>query len=146
MKKSEQALTEAIDTLLRHSTELGIPEPPEEFKEEESHTFQHLHEQINEMFEVKAVDLTHHDGVTAAFRKVHNYKYVTDPTFLVAMEKEMTAQGIPAEERGKALDFVPAIIEQVKTEGKEWAEQDAGFHPNLDEIIEVSRPGENAKD
>ena len=140
MKKSEKVLTEAIDTFLRHSTELGIPEPPEEYKEEESQTFQHLHEQINEMFEVKAVDLTHHDGICAAFRKVHNYKYVTDPTFLVAMEKEMSAQGIPMEEREKALDFVPAIIEQVKTEGKEWAEQDAGFHPCLDEIIDVSRP------
>ena len=143
MNADEKLLVEAIDTKLRHSIELGLQDLPKDYKEEEEHSFQYLHEQINALFESKAAGLTHFDGVCAAFKKVHNYKYVTDPTFLVAVEKEMTAQGIPAEERGKALDYVPAIIEQMKKEGKEWDERDAGFHPNLDEIMEVSRPGIN---
>jgi len=141
MKKGEKLLTEAVDTYLRHSIELGIPDLPKDYKKDEEHSFQYLHEQINTMFEAKTVDLTHFDGVNAAFKKVHNYKYITDPAFLIAVEKEMSAQGIPKEDQSKALNAIPAIVEKISKEDKEWAEQDAGFHPNLDEIIKVSQPG-----
>lgn len=139
MKKNEKQICEAIDTYLQHDAELGLQDRE---WEEESHTFQFLHEQINEMFALKAAGMTHHDGICSAFRKVHNYKYVTDPTFSEAMRKELTAQAVPAEERDKALEFVPKIIEELKKEDS-FDEKDAGFNPNLDEIIGVSKPGED---
>jgi hypothetical protein len=138
---TDKLLVEAIDTMLRHKVQLGLQDPPPDKKEEDEHTFQFLHEQINEMFAIKAAGLTHHDGVCAAFRKVHNYKYITDPVFSLVVEREMTTQGIPANERQKAIEFIPAIIKEVKEQAKSWEERDAGFHPNLDEIVKVSQPG-----
>ena len=139
-KKSEQVVCEAIDTMLRHKVALGLQDLPEDAQKEEEHSFQYLHEQINEMFAIKAAGLTHHDGACAAFRKVHNYKYITDPTFHRSVSEEMKAQGIPANECKQVLEYIPAIINKIK-DGDEWSERDAGYHPNLDEIIKVSQPG-----
>lgn len=142
LKKSEQVVCEAIGTMLRHKVALGLQDPPDDVKEEEAHSLQFLHEQINEMFAIKAAGLTHHDGACAAFRKVHNYKYVTDPTFEASVNEEMQAQGIPAEERNQALKYIPAIIKDVRG-GTEWCERDAGYHPNLKEVLKTARPGED---
>jgi hypothetical protein len=139
MKKKEQMLCEALDTFLSHKAELGLQEQD---WEEESHTFQFLHEQINEMFALKAAGMNHNTGICSAFRKVHNYKYITDPTFNEAMRKELTGQAIPGDERDKALGFINKIIEEIKKEEGTWDERDAGFNPNLDEIIKVSNPGQ----
>ena len=95
LKKSEQVACEAIDTMLRHKVALGLQDLPEDAQKEEEHSFQYLHEQINEMFAIKAAGLTHHDGACAAFRKIHNYKYITDATFRRSVDEEMQAQGIP---------------------------------------------------
>lgn len=138
MNKKEKTLTEAVETFLQHKAQLGLQEPD---WEEESHTFQFMHEQINDLYRLKTSDTTHHTGICAAFRKVHDYKYVTDPTFREALHKELTAQAVPAEELEKALDMVNTVIEEIKEENKNWNEKDAGFNPNLDEIIEVSNPG-----
>jgi hypothetical protein len=140
MNSNESLLTEAIQTYLQHKVQLGVPEPPEDLADADSKSFQHLHEQINDMFEVKSIDFTHHEGICRAFRKVHNYKYITDPLFSVAMMQEMVSQGIPGGEREKAADVLKAIVEEISDEDG-WKEQDAGFHPDLDEIITVSKPG-----
>ncbi len=139
MNNNEKLFLEAIDTMLRHRDNLGLPKP--EKKDEEEHSLQFLHEHINDLFAVRTADYTHHDGVCQAFAKAHGYKYITDPSFAMAMDKEMTAQGIPTEEREKALALIPKIIEEVG-DSKNWAEQDAGFNPNLDEILEISRTGQ----
>ena len=138
LKESEQVLCEAIDTMLRHKVALGLQDLPEDAQQEEEHSFQYLHEQINEMFAIKAAGLTHHDGVCAAFRKIHNYKYITDPTFRRSVNEEMRGQGIPAKEREQVLEYIPAIIDDVKKDG-DWCERDAGYHPNLDEILKAGQ-------
>jgi hypothetical protein len=51
----------------------------------------------------------------------------------------MVAQGIPAEERAKALMFIPSIVKELQSEQKEWAEKDAGFNPDLDEVMDISQ-------
>jgi hypothetical protein len=143
MNQNERLLTEAIQTYLQHKIQLGIPDPPKDLADADSKSFQHLHEQINDMFEMKTVDLTHHEGICSAFRKVHSYKYVTDPHFYQAMQQEMAAQGIPLSEQQKAAKTVTKVVEEIsKEESGNWAEQDAGFHPDLDEIIKVSKPGQ----
>ena len=138
LKKSELVVCEAIDTMLRHKVALGLQDLPEDAQKEEEHSFQYLHEQINEMFAIKAAGLTHHDGACAAFRKVHNYKYITDATFRRSVDEEMRAQGIPAEDRNQVLDYIPAIIKEIKKED-DWCERDAGYHPNLSEILRAGQ-------
>lgn len=140
LNKSERTLVEALDTLLQHDAQLGLSIHSDDEVGKAERGYEYLHGQIDEMFAVKAAELTHAESVCQAFRKVHNYKYLDDPTFKTAMEKEMVAQAVPAEERNKAAEFIPSIITELATEQSEWAEKDAGFNPNLDEIIEASQP------
>ncbi len=141
MKDKEKLLVEAIDTYLQHSTELGLQKTDTKQEEDNEHSFQFLHEQINEMFVLKAAGLTHHDGICSAFRKVHNYKYINDPTFFEAVRKELTAQAVPHEQRMKVEKFIEDIVEEIQKENGD--EKDAGYNPNLDEIIQASKPGQD---
>lgn len=142
LNKAEQTLVEAIDTMLQHDAKLGlkIHDTTAERLGETERGLEYLHGQIDEMFALKAAELVHADGVCQAFRKVHNYKYLDDPSFKTAMLKEMVAQAIPATERDQALDFLPTIISELKEDKQSWAEKDFGFNPELDEIKEASQP------
>lgn len=144
LNKDERMLLEAVDSMLQQDAKLGlsIHDSDTEFDSSER-GYEYLHGQIDEMFALKSAELTFSDSVNQAFKKVHNYKYLDDPSFKTAMEKEMVAQAVPAEERNKALEFIPSIIEEIKEEQNEWAEKDFGFHPELDEIIEMSQPEQN---
>lgn len=146
LNKNERTLTEAIKSMLQQDAKLGLavhanadynPDVTGE------RGYEYLHNQIDEMFALRASDLLHAEGVCQAFRKVHNYKYLDDPTFQTAMQKEMVAQAIPAEERKRALSFVPAIINELAEERGVWAEKDS-FNPYLDEIKDVSKPNQPA--
>ena len=142
LSKDEQLVAEAIDSMLSHDAQLGLKihnQSSEELGKAER-GYEYLHGQINEMFALKAAELTHADGVCQAFSKVHNYKYLDDPSFKTAMEKEMVAQAIPAEDRGQATKFLKDIIEELKNDQAEWAEKDFGFNPKLDDILETSQP------
>ena len=136
LNKDEQRLCESIDTMLQHDAKLGLKIHDADDKRlgEAERGYEYLHGQIDEMFALKAAELLHADGVCQAFRKVHNYKYLDDPSFKTAMEKEMVAQAVPAEERNKANGFVPSIISELKEDQAEWAEKDMGLSPVLDEI------------
>lgn len=142
LTKDEKNLLESIQTMLQHDVELGL-KIHKDSNEKLGHSergYEYLHNQIDEMFALKAAELKHANSVCQAFKKVHNYKYLDDPAFPTAMEKEMVAQAVPAEERAKAIDFVPSIIKELKDDQKEWAEKDFGFNPNMEEIIDVSQP------
>jgi len=141
MNKNEILLVEAVKTMLQQDAKLGLSiheKDPYISQFDAERGMEHLHGHINEMFQLKAAELTHADGVSQAFHKVHSYKYVDDPAFATAMEKEMVAQAVPAEERSKALKFVTSIIKELREDQKEWAEKDSGFNPELDEIRKIS--------
>ncbi len=147
LNKHEKLLAEAIDSMLHQDAKLGLsfhdqdaPEAKQDWR-----GYQYLHEQINDMFTLKAADLNHFEGISSAFRKVHGYKYVDDWTFLPAMDKELISQGVPREERIKALEFVPKIVEELRAEQHLWAERDGGLNPKLDEVRKVSRPKQEGK-
>lgn len=142
LDKNEKMLLEAIDSMLQQDAKLGLAMHDQEHQDLGSteRGFEYLHGQIDEMFELKSADLTYADSVNQAFRKVHNYKYLDDPSFKTAMKKEMVAQAVPAEEREKALEFIPDIINELKEDQSEWAEKDAGFNPNMQEIMDASQP------
>jgi len=142
LSQDEKLVAEAIDSMLSHDAQLGlkIHNLNSDNTDKTERGYEYLHGQISEMFALKAAELTHADGVCQAFSKVHSYKYLDDPSFKTAMEKEMVAQAIPAEDRGKAASFLIDIIEELKNDQAEWAEKDFGFNPRLDEILETSQP------
>ncbi len=140
LSKSERLLAESFKSMLASDDALGLSQhkAAQERAGEVERGFEHLHGQIDEMFMVKTTDLTHHTGICSAFSKVHSYKYIDDPSFARAMIKEMTAQGIPEQERVKAIDYIDTIIEELKNE--QTIESSFGFHPELDKVMEL--PGE----
>jgi hypothetical protein len=152
MTDKEQLLVECIRDMLDQKVRLGLPpEPPKDggYNDPRLRGLPYLHGQIDEMFANKAAELTHYTGVCAAFSKIHNYKYLDDPLFLEALDREMVGQGIPATERQKALRFVPDILRELKEELDVTAtgltdldspERGYGFHPNLYDVLATSQP------
>lgn len=141
LSKNDKLVLEAVKSMLNQDAKLGLSiHNNDKYEGQDWRGLEYLHGHINEMFLVKAAELVHAEGVCQAFGKVHSYKYLDDPSFPTAMEKEMVAQAIPAEERAKAIGFIPKIIEELKEDQKEWAEKDSGFNPKLSEIKEASKP------
>ena len=152
MTESERLLVECVRDMFDQKARLGLPpEPPKDgsYNDPRLRGLPYLHGQIDDMFANKAAELTHYTGVCTAFGKIHNYKYLDDPLFLEALDREMVGQGIPAAERQKALKFVPAILSELKEEAGVAAtgltdvdspERSYGFHPNLADIMAASQP------
>lgn len=141
LNKDELLLVEGIKNMLKHDERLGLSMHDDDTETHKlEHGSQYLHEQINDMFEVKTAHLTHSDSVCRAFRKVHTYKYIDDFSFIPAMLKEMAATAVPVLERDRAISVIPRIISELYTEQNNWSERDAGFNPALDEVMELSRP------
>ena len=154
MLRHDFTILESIDTMVRDGDKLGLAFHKD--VEETSHMAQFLHEEIQELFELKNLDSKFHDSLTSAFRKVHGYKYIDDPSFVEAFHKELIAQGVPGEERSKAVGTIPVIIKELsgskpeevepqygKTmpkQGADWSEKDAGVNTKMDEIRKASQP------
>jgi len=136
LNEQEKMLAEAIDSMLQQDAKLGLSIHDEEDFKPSERGYEYLHNQIDDMFAIKAAELNHYTGVKQAFSKVHNYKYIDDPSFKTAMKKEMVAQGIPEAERNKAISFIDEVIDDVESD-EEWAEKDFGFHPELDEVMSM---------
>ena len=138
---TDKLLVEAISTMLQHDAKLGLRD---ELNRQDLNAtergFEYLHGNIDEMFALKAAESNFFESLCQAFNKVHCYKYLDDPTFTIAMEKELTAQGIPATERAKAANNIKQIIEELKAEKSDWAERDYGFNKDMAEIRRVSQP------
>lgn len=145
LNNDEKALLEAIKGMFQRGDNLGL-KFHDDADGKELHDklaaergLEYLHNYIDEMFANKAANMTYADAVTASFHKVHAYKYLDDPSFITALEKELVAQAIPANERAKAKSIIADIIEDLK-EGDDWNEKDISYNSNLDEVINVSKP------
>lgn len=137
MKAHEPLLVEAVKRFLDDAM---APQPDNSATDDnnpENRGLEFLHHQIDEMFEQKATKFVHYTGICAAFTKTHNYRYITDTKFLEAFDKEMKAQGIPSGERREAMDIIPEMIKELKSDTTEWMESDFGFHPDLDDVIRM---------
>jgi hypothetical protein len=140
---NEQLLVEAIKSMLQHDSKLGLSIHDKPKEEADAYNaergLEYLHGNIEQMFHLKAAELDSANSLCQSFHKVHSYKYIDDPTFKTALEKELVAQAVPAHERAKAAKFVDSIIDELK-EDQEWAEKDSGLNPNMADIHDVSRP------
>lgn len=139
LNQEEKALLEALNHLLKDGDELGLSHHKVDELDVSERGFEYLHNNIDDSFAVKAAELLHADSVTKAFHSVHSYKYIDDPSFCDAFRKEMTGMAVPAQEREKACKFIDDIIEDLGGMN-EFAEKDAGFNPNMQEIKDVSQP------
>ncbi len=138
LNKHEKALLEAIKSMLDDDSQLGLSVHDLTTQSSER-GYEYLHNHIDQLFELKSSDLTMAEAVNQAFHKIHSYKYVDDPTFKTAMEKELVAQAVPKAERDKALNFVDKVIDEIQSDKGQFDEKDFGLNPDMEEIRNVSQ-------
>ena len=139
LNQNELTLLEALESMLKQDDELGLAHHKDDGALEVERGFEYLHNNIDDSFTVKAADLKHADSVIKAFHSIHSYKYIDDASFMPAFVKELTAMAVPADEQAKAEKMVINILDDLET-GDGFAEKDAGFNPDMDEIRDISQP------
>lgn len=133
MNHTEQQLLEAVGHLFGNNEDaLGIVK-----HKETSHTFEHQWNLVEELFALKAVSSNFHEELTSAFRNVHSYKYLDDPTFAIALTKRLTARGVPTKEISNAKQYCEDIKKQLQKD--DFQEKSAGWHPDLSEVLDTTR-------
>jgi len=140
LNDTEHQIVEAIGNLFKSGNEdvLGLVH-----RDETSHHFEKQWNTIEEMFALKVIKSPFHEELTSAFRDIHSYKYVDDSTFPIALRKRLTARGIPTEEIVNAEKHLQEICEELKKEN--FQEKAAGWNPNLDQIIDITKNANNRK-
>jgi hypothetical protein len=140
LDKNEKLLVESVREFLADQAKQYLPQSDDSATNDnnfKNRGFEYQHRQINEMFAMKTAGLTYHDSICALFTKVHDYKYLDDPSFLEALKKEFSSQAIPEDEQKQAMDAIPNIISEFKKEAKEWKEKDYGFNQDLNGILKA---------
>lgn len=141
LNAAEQLLAEAVRSMLDQESRLGLSihgkseQGPERGSE-------YLHNYIEDSFRHKVASTVHADSITAAFAKVHSYKYVDDPTFPEALQDVMLVMAVPAHEQKTALNAIGSVIKEMDV----GTEQDAGYHPDLDDVLstaDIEQPTEH---
>ena len=137
-KRIEKLLAEAMrGYIAADKAKLGLAS--HEDTEETSHHQWHQWENIDDRFALKASESPYFENLTSAFYAVHSYKYLEDPTFGVAIDKELSAHGIPDHWREQALKYIEEIREEMAGTDEAWSERDAGWNPAIDEITDMTR-------
>lgn len=140
MNSDEKLLSEAVKNMLQQDAKLGLSyhKPPHE-KRESSHFFQYQWESVDDMYQLAISESKFSDSLSAAFYKVHSYKYVDDPSFKIALDAELRSMGIPKEDRELALKSLDKVLKEVK------GERDAGWNPRLEELVDVTTNADKHK-
>lgn len=136
----EKVLLEAVKNLLDQDN-LGLPKS--DVEKPGSHTFQFQYENINDLFCIKILkDTSFYDSHNSAFRKVHSYKYLEDPTFEASYASELRSMGIPKSEIELGIETIKKVREEILKGDNEAKE---GWASNLDEVIQTTKEGGNKK-
>lgn len=162
--RNEKLLSEAIRNYLSQDAKLGLKTHKD--VKETSHTSCFQWEGIDDMFALKASKSPFFENLTGAFNSVHSYKYIDSPTFITTLVNELKSHGVPAKELQSAVKYVREIIEELggekvehkhsldgtppqyvpfDNEIKDWAERDAGWNPNIEEINDMTRNADDRK-
>ena len=145
LNKHEKAILEAVEGLLQQDAKLGlsIHKDAVGYEKTTDHYSQFRWEGIDDLFTLKVAGSPWKDAVTSAFYAVHSHKYIDNPTFKLAFDKEMSGRAVPTAMREQALKHVDAIIEDLTA--KKPNEQDAGWNPAMDEIVEMTSNADDRK-
>lgn len=134
MKKKiqESQIVESVSNLLRDKANLGLPGNPK-YKERFSLS-QKMMEDMYEEFALKFVDSPFYESVTRAFRKIHSYKYVSNPTFKLSLISELRSTAVPEEVIEETCKAIDSIME------KNESEKDVNWNnERLSGIVDMTR-------
>lgn len=137
LNKKEALILEALKNALG-AKDLGL-----NTGKETSHFQQFKFEDIQNMMFLKVNDSPFANAIMAAFRKVHSYKYIQEPSFGEAFQKELKAMSIPMKEQRKALNSAHQVMTEMSKD--EDAEQDFGWNPNMKDLVDVTTNADNRK-
>ncbi len=129
LNKTEKLIVEAISSMLKQDARLGLPVQQDEV----AHNSQFKWEAIDDAFELKISGSPFADVISSAFFAVHSHKYIDHPSFKLSFEKEMTARGVPEEERQQAIKYLEQLIKEVSVK-----EQDAGWNHQIKDISDMT--------
>ncbi len=145
LNENERIALESISAMLNEDVRLGLSfhdKDPYNKQFNAERGYQHLHGNIQDMFSVKIAELPREfqNPASQAFSKVHNYKYIDDPSFVTAMNSELVSQGVPANVRAETVKIVDSILNTLQKDSLDWEERSSGFNPELDEVINSGVP------
>lgn len=146
LNKGEKAIVEAVGGMLQQDAKLGLAlHGQDKFygHTNTDHYSQFRWEGIDDLFTLKVSGSPFRDSLTSAFYAVHSHKYIDSPTFKLSLDKEMKARAIPAHVREECLKHVDNIVEDISA--KKPSEQDAGWNPNLEGIVDVTTNAHDRK-
>lgn len=141
LDKTSQQLLEALKNSLRATITEGttladmLKDVGQESHEGEQSS-QFRWEGIDDAFKLKVAGSPHEDAITSAFFQTHSYKYLDNPTFKLSFERELRQRAVPTNEITSALGYVDKLVKELDNNP---GEQDSGWHPNLDEIADMTR-------
>jgi hypothetical protein len=136
MNDIERMVIEEISNMFKNKeSNLGIIQKR---PKETSHGLQFQWEGLNDAFSLKVADSVFHESLTAAFKDIHGYRYINDPQFTLSFETRLKSCGIPIIEREKAMKAIEEVRKEWAT-GSEMDELHAGWHPQIDEITDMTR-------
>lgn len=145
LNKIEKAIVEAVSGMLQQDARLGLGmhDGPTGFGKTTDHYSQFRWEGIDDLFTLKVSGSPFKDALTSAFFTVHSHKYIDNPTFKLSFDKEMRARAIPTHVREESMKHVDNIIEDLSA--KKPSELDAGWSPNLADIVDVTSNAHDRK-
>lgn len=134
----ERAILEAVAGMLQQDAKLGLAFHTGHigFGKTTDHHSQFKWEGIDDLFTLKVAGSPYKDSLTSAFYAVHSHKYIDNPTFKLAFDKEMKARGLSSTVREDAIKHVDNIIEDLSA--KSPNEQDAGWNPNMKDLTDIT--------
>jgi len=131
LNAKESKVLKAISSMLQHDL-LGLDIHDQK---ETSHHSQFRWEELANAFRLKCAKSPFCDSISAAFRKTHDYKYIDNPTFKLALETDMKSMGLPNNVREEALRYVDELIKELDENSP--SEMDAGW-PAMDDMYDVT--------
>lgn len=142
MNNIQQNILEAFKGYLDQKARLGLSSHKDKQMDKSNRT-QIKWEGLNDAFALKVAGSPFFESLTAVFYRTHSWRYICDDEFKATMELDLKSMGIPCEEIEKALKAVDSLIENLTKENP--GESASGWHPDLDEIADMTRNADNRK-
>jgi hypothetical protein len=145
LNDNEKAIFEAVSNMLSQDVKLGlaIHKGPTGLNKTTDHHSQFKWEGINDLFTLKIAKSPFRDAISSAFYSVHSHKYVNCPTFKLSLERELKSRGIPTADIELAFKTIDKIVNDLSESNP--SEQDAGWNPAIDEIVDLTSNADNRK-
>jgi hypothetical protein len=139
-KSMEKQLIETMKTILEND---AVKHVSKSIMEDVSHNVQFRWEDINDSFSLEVRESEFFNSLTAAFYKVHSYKFIDDEKFDYALLPELKSQGVPQSEIDRAISAVEKIRKEFLVEYDDeksygWPQNIDGIRKQYDDLGEIT--------